>query len=719
MATKIKPVDDVVAASGAGLVRVGSAVDAAGLKVVRGAVSKQQVRLRTSKRFKLIVVAVTFFAALCDFMGTVIVMPMLPPLCVMAPGGPFSTESILKTANFTCASTSMMTCADQETAVVAAVKASPEVTSIVSPLAFTDLSLPFSTSVELPMAIGQYFSAIGSLCAGSIVDKVGAKIPILVCLAMGLVGYAMMYLAGMESGSYWMFAGGLWINQLFGVVTDIASTYVGKLFADNPKERDVYVSLITTIALLGATVGAFVVMPFASGNGANTFYAIWVAIGLTVLAIVLVLFVLVNPPKDDGPKKEVPKTPKAAQKLLIVTAIASCLDSGGDVGTQMARSTILMGLFPNFGTTSMQNILLLVVIGVAIGAFAILGFLKKFGFNQASIATIGSIATLVAQILLASNAYMDSEAGYIILWHCGKLFGFLSTFSSGLMIAQIAPTENLGFWNGMNGFLTNVCVGTSQIIFSRVYDSFNDGSRDGQRGTQMLIATSIISFLSVLAYGSLIPLWPKDVDEKAQKKKDDDYADFAKWDALSDREFSLLPMETVNNVNMTYVKSNKPPRVVTWGDYTAERADLLTMNDRASVDFKYFSGFMREMLADRTKMLEMQKHDAEWKKIVPAVDRAKAKTEMGAWLADYFDDAGYQDWEKMAPMYKAMFMNAFPPIDALDDVKPDYATMPIDDFEDSLMKMLQVMDDHVTVKNKRFSYYKSINALVSGVLQRR
>ncbi len=46
----------------------------------------------------------------------------------------------------------------------------------------------------------------------------------------------------------------------------------------------------------------------------------------------------------------------------------------------------------------------------------------------------------------------------------------LSTFGSGLMIAQIAPAENLGFWNGMNGGITNAAVGVSQIIFSRVYD---------------------------------------------------------------------------------------------------------------------------------------------------------------------------------------------------------------------------------------------------------
>ena len=58
-----------------------------------------------------------------------------------------------------------------------------------------------------------------------------------------------------------------------------AQTYVGQLFADNPKERDTWVGAISSVALLGATIGAFVLMPFSAGNGANAFNAIWLSIG--------------------------------------------------------------------------------------------------------------------------------------------------------------------------------------------------------------------------------------------------------------------------------------------------------------------------------------------------------------------------------------------------------------------------------------------------------
>jgi len=288
------------------------------------------------------------------------------------------------------------------------------------------------------------------------------------------------------------------------------------------------------------------------------------------------------------------------------------------------------------------------------------------------------------------------------------------------MIAQIAPKENLGFWNGLNGALSNFVTAGSQILFASIYDSNNvPGNPDGQRGMLMLYCTSGVSAVALLVYISLIPLWPKvEGDEKAKKKKDDDYADFAKWEALSDKEWANLPMETIDQVTMKMIESKRAPRVVSWGDYTEQRSDLPGLKDRAIVDFTYITGQMRSALSDRDKMLAMQKMQSQMEEIMPKVDRDKAKAEMGSWIADYFDDAGYKDWEKMAPVYKAMLMNAFPPVDPLDDEKPDYAKMPIDKFEDALMKFLAVMDSHLAIERKN-AFAKVQTRLFASLLQRR
>ena len=109
---------------------------------------------------------------------------------------------------------------------------------------------------------------------------------------------------------------------------------MAKLFEGDPM-KDTYVGAVTSVALIGASFGSFVVMPFSSNpaNGENVFLAVWVAVGLTVLAMIGVAIVLVNPPKTEEKEVEV-KTPKLAVKLLVMTSIASAFDSGGDVGTQ-------------------------------------------------------------------------------------------------------------------------------------------------------------------------------------------------------------------------------------------------------------------------------------------------------------------------------------------------------------------------------------------------
>ena len=349
----------------------------------------------------------------------------------------------------------------------------------------------------------------------------------------------------------------------------------------------------------------------------------------------------------------------------------------------------MVNLFPKWGTSQNQNNLLLIMIGVAFIAFIQLAALKKAGLSFPLIATVGAIATLACQLVL-SLVDMQKDIEYLLVWHAGKLFGFLSTLSSGLMIAAVAPTERVGFWNGINAGLTNGCVGVSQLIFSRVYDSNNNGSQEGLRGQNMLLTTSSISALACIAYGILIPIWPKEKKtDKASKAKEEDYKNFDKYDALTDKEWANLPLETADKVMEQMIMAGKAPRLVAWGSYAEQRAELGGLQERALKDFEYMGGTIRTILSDRKKIVEMQEMMKQYGDMMPKVERGKAKDEMGSWIADYFDDAGYQDWEKASVMYKSMLMSAFPPIDPLDEKKPDYTTMSIEEIEEARSRWMR------------------------------
>ena len=101
------------------------------------------------------------------------------------------------------------------------------------------------------------------------------------------------------------------------------------------------------MSLVGGALGSLILLPFIQGNGENVFEAVWIAVGGTVVALVLVSVVLVKPPKKTGDEPKAPPTPKVAQRILFVVIVAAALDAAGDEGTRIARSTVWL-LRPEF-----------------------------------------------------------------------------------------------------------------------------------------------------------------------------------------------------------------------------------------------------------------------------------------------------------------------------------------------------------------------------------
>jgi len=470
----------------------------------------------------------------------------------------------------------------------------------------------------------------------------------------------------------------------------VAIIYFNQLFHDDKVKRDFYAGNVMGMGLLGGAVGSFVVMPFANSpeNGANFFNSMWLAIGLTFFSFLAVTFVLVPPEKHE--KEEVTEaTPKLAKKIIYVAIIATAIDMGGDEGTRMARGTILSSLFPEWSTASRQNYLMLGMIGVFIIAMVLVQLGKKVT-TLPVIAVFASLFTFGTQLALMLEIH---DAGvYLAIWHVGKLVGMCSTFAGGFIIQDFAPLALQGYWNGRNEFVNNMVVAGAPLIFASVYDSFGN-----PRGQEMLVCTSVISFFAFLSYIPLVAMVPKSKPKDEPLKLESvEY-----YDKMDDMEFAHLPLETQDKVMMQQVNEGKAPRLVSWGKYQEERLMLPALQDVSAQDFKYLSTSMMDLLSDRKKMLEEQENFKKYQDLVPKVDREHAKAEMGAWIADYFDDAGYQNWEQQSRVYKSMLMTAFPPIDPLDDAKPDYSTMPIDQWEDNLTKFLSIMDTHLATEQRR------------------
>jgi len=465
------------------------------------------------------------------------------------------------------------------------------------------------------------------------------------------------------------------------------------------------------MAMVGASLGALIVMPFVLNpvNGENYFNSLWIPIGLTLFSLLLVTFILVPPEKKE---KEVidATTPKLAQRILTITVIASALDSAGDEGTRMARGTIMSTLFPEWSTVSKQNYLLLAMIGVIMVTIALIDVGRKCG-NLGVLAVFGCTATLATQLILMLESL--KAVPYIIIWNIGKMFGFMSTFCSSFIIQEVAPKPLLGLWNGRNDAMTNIASAIAPLIFAAVYDGF-----ENPRGQEMLTCTAVISFLALLAYLPLCKLLPK---PEKPKKEEEELKDLKFYDDMSPLEYAQLPLEIVDKIQMKKVEVGETPRCVDWGDFTYERSNDLvsSIRERALNDFEYLHNYFIKLLTDREKMKQEQETMKKVHELLPKIDRDQAKLRMGTWMADYFDDAGYVDWEISATIYKAMFMSAFPPIDPIDAIKPDYATVPIEKFEENATLFLEIVDEHLGQEKRRVTQKISVGTFLNTLIRRR
>ena len=90
------------------------------------------------------------------------------------------------------------------------------------------------------------------------------------------------------------------------------------------------------------------------------------------------------------------------------------------------------------------------------------------------------------------------------------------------------------------------------------------------------------------------------------------------------------------------------------------------------------------------------------------IDVDAAQIAMGKWIAEYLNDAGYEDWAFKPQLYKLLVVNAFPPIDAIDGQAIGNEEMTPTRLENLMLKFLKVTDAHIHMKKRRLGVLNSL-----------
>jgi hypothetical protein len=262
----------------------------------------------------------------------------------------------------------------------------------------------------------------------------------------------------------------------------------------------------------------------------------------------------------------------------------------------------------------------------------------------------------------------------------------------------MAPDAIRGYWQGRSRFVQNLGMSIGPLIFSAILGD----SSDTATANSMLYACGAVSFFAALLYVPYLKMFPK------MAKPDAGLSDESiERDALlSEEEWgTTLSLEKQDRSNLKRFEKGLPLYVRRWGsDDAAERTDLRSRRGKVHNNLVYFHKMTSEYLVDNDKLQKLADATCKSDQYDPAVmggeeGHAEAVREMGAWMAKYFEAAGYFSWASYPEVYKTAIVNQFPPVHKFDRKECSKR-----DMEAALLDMLKVLDIQLKTDEQQAMY---------------
>mmetsp|Transcript_2135 Transcript_2135/g.4971 ORF Transcript_2135/g.4971 Transcript_2135/m.4971 type:complete len:871 (-) Transcript_2135:475-3087(-) len=628
-------------------------------------------------------------------------------------------------------------------------------------LAFAELGMPkafaagevpfkYSTSSNFLAVVIAVTSAIGQAAWGNLSDKYGRMGGLHAAHLGAVLAFIVIYLSGVEWGSYWGFAAGIALKGLSSSTLTVVNGYIRDIMSD--EESQSWLEALMGVNFLGGATAALVLMPFVEGRGDKVFDVAWVAFGSVAFSYALLLLYVREPTKkktdhsdeyqeilggkglpggaegeetaktsaadclpEGTEEKPLGKMSEMQKRILWITIVGCAFDSAGDEGTRIARGTVLQNVWPSTNDIMFQNLLLLsmiVIISLSMGITAV----GKARLGLGATAVIGAVATLATQLCLNKAVIHHKKyTTFLVVWYFGKLFGFCSTLAAFFIVNDYSPKDQVGTWSGRLQLAMGVMEAIATMAIANIYDAANepksDGtlSEDGKYGVVAMFVTAGVSVCAVFGYAPLIRMVraPLGADEDREKaftcKTVQEYLDLpdAKWRKLAYEEIDYFETKRYTEVAAEAEKAKQDvaaavaaivPRQQTWGAYPANGAadddgEIAAFLSNAGRNLSFIKTRLTASLVDQAKMEEERKQLVAFQKQTDArTDHEEQAVQMGKWLAGYFEDAGYTDWISTPHMFKAMMLGAFPPITTLDGQKVDFETVDMEQLYLGYMK---------------------------------
>ena len=681
-----------------------NALESAKRMVFGRKLSPEQVKLVCNQEIKKRTKWVLFVAAFIDLSGAVLLLGGGPLMCANAPG-----------------------------AILGSVPGAFPASDFAGMRSDAPPAMDFALAVNLIYVSNKFGGVFSNYIAGVMSDRFGRKIVIQGCLLGGVLSFLLMFIAGFWARSYWMFLAANFVNGLFSGIRGVISAYLQDIHDPMEFMKDVMPTMINFF-LFGAMGGSILAMVWVAivnsdpSNENSTIALFGPALVGCVLSIAAVWMVHVYCPeparkeasKAAGDKPPPPPLSKEKKLIIAIILIAGSLDTFGDTGNRFARNTILTNRYPAAQPAVVQYVLMASnIVSIFIAQRLIKRTILKKGFMPGTSLwlILGNVASAVVQfallVIIRYDSNKEAMALYIVVWLLSQVFGVCSTLAAMFLFPAFVPPHQKGKYMGVRNSLTSAVECAAPVMLALIYQTGSLATGDDRAAQLDLwsnVCLAVCGTISALAFVGYLPvprLLPKPPPKAAGASKPTDplkvapASDAARkplshYDNVGWQEWTSLSTNERYEIRQARVREGMPPPYFVWGTWDDDMPLASELLAKAPSEMGEIRAKYTEVVTDDAKLADLFEMRANF---LAASEENKAKREasraaMGQWIADYLDDAGYEQWEAAPHLFKAMIMNAFPPIDILDGKRPDIKDRA--QLRTSLMALMKVLDLHVT-----------------------
>jgi len=440
-------------------------------------------------------------------------------------------------------------------------------------------------------------------------------------------------------------------------------------------------------------------------------------------------------------KTESQPTPRAAKLVIYMIMVATFFDTLGSQGLATAQGSSAAFVYaPDFAGIS-QGLMCVTILPMLVG-FGILPMFQsaltkggvKMKYLQPIVCFISNlwvafweyfIGFVFFSLTPAPNALGELVPSatrpmglwpYIVVCYMGQLL--LSTWSGAtndIMVSMVSPPDKRGYWGGRMRFAQNAVICFGPIVVSIISQppGMSDYAQIFASHKTMCTIFGSISVLGGLLYLPLLSVY-RPPDPKPPKELTEEELD--KVLDMPEGEWQGLAPKRRHKLNERRMVKGKPVYFRKWGQFEDEKDMAPSWADDGlkMEEIEIYQDMVVATASDRAKMAEMAQamkdNNANIKKA-----NEEQLADMGKWVADYFESAGYKAWSTSPDLFKIMITTAFPPVYNI-----DFDNAGVEEVETMLLNFQTVLNksaaDVQSTKQKRQldGWYNFLQSLISG-----